>query len=129
MNDTLIRRLQEIKLDEAIVYHVAPVSQRASILKHGLNPLKASYDISTSGKEIYVFKDVKEAEWYKEYQETSPIDGVYEKFDIYKVEIDDTKLQKDYTLTSDGDDEQSTSHSLQAPVLKDKIKLLKYRES
>ena len=80
MNDKLIRKLQEVELNETIVYHIAPVNQRDNILKYGLDSRRALQRTSfSSGDNLYVFKNKDEAKSKQELKSTKKMETIIKK--------------------------------------------------
>lgn len=112
------------EFNNKILYHVAPDSQYDSIDKYGLDPQKATYDISTDGNYIYGFESYTEASNYKNYMEHY---DKYEPFNIWKIDTYGLKLEKDYDIYMDSDDENtenSTAYKIKAPISRNKIKFV-----
>ena len=85
-----------------IYYHVAPNRVYSSIKKYGLDPTKASYERSTTGDEIYVFKTLESAKWYKNYMDSQP---PMEDMNIWEIDATGLEVEKDYTLSDDDDND------------------------
>ena len=93
------------------MYHVAPVSARASIRKYGINPTLAETRWSR-GDRPYAFMDLAEAEWYRDYNnDIPPLD---DQLEIWVFEVEDPGTH-DRGLSSDPDEETS-AYELPSPV-------------
>jgi hypothetical protein len=85
-------------------YHCAPAWARASIRKHGIDPVQFPKERSTTGSGFYAFLRLSEAEWYASYMADMP---PIESFDIWRVPL--SFFVKDDSLVLGGDDVQTTA--------------------
>lgn len=108
------------------VYHVSETKVRNSIKKYGLDYSKY-YDkenVSTSGKHVYVFSNLQEAVSYAiSYNEFLKYqDEDVKEFDIWQIDAQGLKLQKDHTLNSDYKDK---AYYIDGVIDRKRLKLIK----
>lgn len=104
------------------MFHVSPTDFRSSIMKNGLDPRKVKkfgFTPSSIGTEVYLFADLGEARWYRDYMSKQDPVG---PMDIWIVNVDDMKLHKDYGLTDDPTAETS-AYYVKKPIQNTKIRL------
>lgn len=117
----MIRLIDLLKEDvNSIYYHVAPDRVYDSIKKYGLDPKHAPYERSTEGVELYVFKTLESAKWYKNYMENEP---PIEPMNIWKIDASGLRIEKDYTLSSDSEEEDD-AYIIKQPVPPNRLKFI-----
>jgi len=108
-----------------IVYHCAPKTARESILKHGIDTSRCSFNRwCEEEKGFYAFENLEEAKWYANY--FAHIDP-QEDFDIWKVNLPkNTKIYADLGLylSSTSMNEENSSVHIKQNIKPSKIKLL-----
>lgn len=122
----LTKIINEVK--SSIAYHVAETDVRHSIQKYGLDPNKyTSGDRTTGGDYIYIFLDYDEAYWYaKAYNDFLRRQDEEEKeFDIWKINTENLKLIKDFTLNIGDDSMKDSAYMVKSPIDKKQLKLIK----
>ena len=118
--------IEQIYKNHGIAFHVAEKSVRDSIIHNGLDPKKYNDDITTDGNKVYVFLDKMWAIQYaKGYNDFLKIQGEPKRdFDIWQININGMKLEKDYGLNSSEDPATDPSYCIIAPINKKFIKLI-----
>jgi hypothetical protein len=120
---TLINIYENIK--PKIAYHVADSDDRNSIKKFGLDPSKSKNDLTTSGKNIYLFLKLSEAKSYISGYKLFLINQEEDErnFDIWEINVSGLKLIKDLGLNDGDDPKNNSAYFTKAPISKKRIKL------